>query len=237
MFFKDQLQAHLDDSSTWKDHLSSGHLTVWTVMLLIQGFVLIEYFWGVMLLFIRILYIHICVYIHICTHTHTYIYPSHTYHKVSTLMIQCRTDLLGTYYSSLHCTGRESQPRSADWCESMRSAHRRELPQHLEVSDSLGNCCLLAECLPVFCTCTALCYVTKLFLGRYNTDFYSPQIREPTTDQRTDPAKVQLGEPVSFIGVFFIGVWLRDYLQKQRWLKELHHQSQPQHGAEKLNHL
>ena len=42
----------------------------------------------------------------------------------------------------------------------------------------------------------------KLALGRHNTHLFTLD-RNPTTDQSTDTTKVQLGKPMSFIGVTY----------------------------------
>ena len=44
------------------------------------------------------------------------------------------------------------------------------------------------------------CCVTKLFIGRCNTHLLTPA-RDLLTIQSTDTTKVQLGEPMSFVGV------------------------------------
>lgn len=38
---------------------------------------------------------------------------------------------------------------------------------------------------------------------------------DPMTEQSTGTTKVQLGEPVSLIGVIYRSIWVKGYLEKQ----------------------
>lgn len=49
--------------------------------------------------------------------------------------------------------------------------------------------------------------------------------REPTTNKRTDTRKIQLDEPVSFIGVTYIHTDERLCIETEMTQKQLHHQS------------
>ena len=74
------------------------------------------------------------------------------------------------------------------------------------------------------------CCVTKLFIGRCNTHLLTPA-RDLLTIQSTDTTKVQLGEPMSFVGV-------ADRSMRERWptgrnySKQLHHQGLLQHRCQ-----
>lgn len=50
---------------------------------------------------------------------------------------------------------------------------------------------------------TYTCFVTKLFLGRFNTQDFSPQIENLQQTKEQIKTKVQFSEPMSFIGVTF----------------------------------
>ena len=52
----------------------------------------------------------------------------------------------------------------------------------------------------------------------------------PTTDQSTDTTKVQLGEPMSFIGVTYRNMGEELLIGTEMTQRQLHHQGPFQHG-------
>lgn len=51
------------------------------------------------------------------------------------------------------------------------------------------------------------------------THLYSPSEREPMADQSMDPNRVQIGKARLLLGLFS-GIWMRGYLQGQKWLED-----------------
>lgn len=55
----------------------------------------------------------------------------------------------------------------------------------------------------------------KPFLGEMQHTFLLTTNRKPTTDPSIDTIKVQLGEPMSFIGITHRGEWVRDHFKSR----------------------